>query len=56
METDGYGYHKDGTAQSERDLKKNHILEMYGLKLLRLSTNGSQEKERIISELEKTKQ
>ncbi|SES90208.1 Superfamily I DNA and/or RNA helicase [[Clostridium] aminophilum] len=56
IETDGYGYHKEGTAQSERDLKKNHILEMYGLKLLRLSTNGSQEKERIISELDKTKQ
>lgn len=53
IETDGFYYHKDGTKQAERDKKKNHILESCGLPLLRLNTNGSQEKEKIIAELNK---
>ena len=53
IEVDGYSYHKDGTKQAERDKKKNHILESCGLPLLRLNTNGSQEKEKIIAELNK---
>ncbi|MDD3140310.1 MAG: AAA domain-containing protein [Lachnospiraceae bacterium] len=53
IETDGYYFHKDGTVQAERDKKKNHILESCGLRLLRLNTNGSQEKEKIIEELNK---
>lgn len=53
IETDGFYYHKDGTKQAERDKKKNHILDSCGLPLLRLNTNGSQEKERIIAELNK---
>ena len=36
---------------AERDKKKNHILLSCGLPLLRLRTNGSQEKERIVAEL-----
>ena len=52
VETDGYNYHKEGTVQHERDLKKNHILEVSGLKLVRLNTTGSNEKEKIISALE----
>ncbi|MCR4674846.1 MAG: DUF2726 domain-containing protein [Lachnospiraceae bacterium] len=51
IETDGYKYHKDGTTQHERDLKKNHILELCGLPLVRLKTNGSGEKERILNVL-----
>ena len=51
IEVDGYSYHKDGTKQAERDKKKNHILESCGLPLLRLNTNGSHEKERIIAKL-----
>lgn len=51
IETDGYYYHKEGTKQAERDKKKDHILESCGLPLLRLKTNGSQEKERIIAAL-----
>lgn len=51
IETDGYRYHKEGTIQHERDLKKNHILELCGLPLLRLNTNGSGEKERILNAL-----
>ena len=52
IETDGYIYHKAGTAQHERDLKKDHILETVGLKMIRLSTNGSNEKEKVIKVLD----
>lgn len=48
IETDGYNYHKTGTKQYNRDIKKNHILELYGIPLLRLSTNGSEEKNKIV--------
>lgn len=51
IETDGYMYHKEGTTQYERDKKKDHILELCGLTLIRLSTNGSGEKERILGVL-----
>ncbi len=47
IETDGYSYHNDSTIQHKRDLMKNHILSTYGLPLLRLSTKGSGERERI---------
>ncbi len=51
IETDGYVYHKAGTAQHERDLMKNHILELAGLNLVRLSTTGSNEKEKVLKAL-----
>ena len=51
IETDGYNYHNDETVQHRRDEMKNHILEVYGLPLLRLSTTGSGEKKRIIRAL-----
>ena len=51
IETDGYTYHNDETEQHQRDLMKNHILEVYGLPLIRLRTNESNEKEKIISAL-----
>lgn len=47
IETDGYGFHKPGTAQSIRDDRKNRILAVYGIPLLRLSTVGSGERERV---------
>lgn len=53
VEVDGYKYHKEGTKQSERDKMKNHILELYEIPIIRLSTNGSNEKQRIISKLDK---
>ena len=53
IETDGYSYHNDETEQHQRDMKKNHILELYGLPLLRLRTNESGEKERILDMLSK---
>ena len=47
IEVDGYTYHKEGTKQAERDLLKNSILEKYDIPLLRFSTTGSGEKERL---------
>ena len=51
IEVDGHKYHKKGTKQSERDLLKNHILELCKIPLLRMSTTGSGEKEKIIGNL-----
>lgn len=51
IETDGYTFHNDETEQHQRDLLKNHILEVYGLPLIRLKTNESGEKEKIVSSL-----
>jgi superfamily I DNA and/or RNA helicase len=52
IEVDGYRYHKTGTTQAERDKLKNHILELYGIPLLRFSTNGSGETEIIKNKLD----
>lgn len=51
IETDGYTYHKSGTSQSERDIKKDRILSLYGIPLIRLSTIGSNEKKIIEDKL-----
>lgn len=52
VEVDGYTYHKTGTAQASRDQLKNHILKLYEIPFLRLRTNGSGEKEKIIEILD----
>lgn len=51
IETDGYNYHNEQTQQHQRDVMKNHILELYGLPLLRLSTVGSGERDKVIDSL-----
>ena len=51
IETDGYNFHHEETDQHRRDEMKNHILDVYGLPLLRLSTTGSGEKDKIINTL-----
>lgn len=51
VETDGYAYHKAGERQAERDALKNQILAKYSLPLLRLSTTGSDEKQRVENKL-----
>ena len=51
IETDGYSYHNENTEQHRRDLLKNHILSVYGLPLLRLSTTGSGAYERVVAAL-----
>lgn len=50
IEVDGVSFH-DNELQRERDNKKNHILEILGLPLLRLSTDGHNEETRIIESL-----
>ena len=51
IETDGYSFHNDATEQHRRDKMKDHIFALYSLPLLRLSTKGSGERERIIEQL-----
>ncbi|MEN4761677.1 AAA domain-containing protein [Chryseobacterium sp. C39-AII1] len=51
IEVDGYEYHKLESRQAERDVMKNAILEKYGIPLMRFSTTGSGEKEKLISAL-----
>ena len=51
IETDGYTYHNNETVQHQRDLMKDNILSNYGLALLRLSTKGSGEREKVIDML-----
>ena len=51
IEVDGYAFHNEKTEQYQRDLKKNHILELTGLKLIRLNTTGSNERERVLGAL-----
>ena len=47
IEVDGTQYHKKGSDQGHRDSLKDSVLAAIGLPLLRLSTMGSQEKEKI---------
>lgn len=51
IETDGYEYHKKENVQFKRDCMKNHILELYNIPLVRLSTTGSNEKTIIENKL-----
>jgi len=51
IEVDGYEYHKAGTEQAERDKKKDRILAKYELQLLRFSTTGCGEKQKLIDKL-----
>ena len=51
IEVDGYNFHKHTTVQSKRDEMKNHILNLYNIPLIRLATNGSQEKEVLYRKL-----
>lgn len=47
IEVDGFAYHHRGTKQAERDKLKDSILNKYGIPLLRLSTAGSGEVDKI---------
>ena len=53
IETDGYSFHNEKTEQFQRDRIKDKILELYGLPLLRLSTVGHSEEQKIIDMLNK---
>ena len=49
IETDGYSYHNSNTEQHQRDIIKDNILSKYQLPLLRLSTKGSGEKDKVFN-------
>ena len=51
IEVDGTQYHRFGSNQGKRDIIKDTLLATIGLPLLRLSTSGSQEKEKIATAL-----
>ena len=51
IEVDGYEYHEKNFQQAKRDKMKDNILEKYGLPLLRFSTTGSGEKQKLINKL-----
>ena len=51
VEVDGVSFHKEGSRQAERDRIKNAILDKYEIPYLRLRTDGSNEKEKIIKKL-----
>lgn len=51
IEVDGYAFHNKNEIQLRRDKMKDHILNIYDIKILRLNTTGSNEKNRIIEML-----
>lgn len=51
IEVDGYYYHREGTKQQQNDKLKDRILEKYDIPLIRLSTIGSGEKEKLESKI-----
>lgn len=51
IEVDGVTYHAAGSKQAERDIMKNTILTKYNIPCLRLRTDESNEKQRIIDAL-----
>jgi hypothetical protein len=51
IEVDGTRYHVEGSKQAERDAKKNSIFEKCGIPLLRIRTDGSDERTRIEEKL-----
>ena len=52
IEVDGTAFHAAGSAQAERDQKKNHIFKKCEIPLLRLRTDGSGEREKIMVALQ----
>ena len=53
IEIDGYAFHQTGSVQAGRDEMKDHVLSAYDIPLLRFSTNGSGEKQRLVDQLMK---
>ena len=53
VEVDGVQFHKEGTKQADRDKIKNHVMETAEIPLIRLRTDGSNEKQILKEELEK---
>lgn len=52
VEVDGFAFHENRPEQLRRDALKDSILKKYDIPFLRLATNGSRERERILRALE----
>ena len=52
VEVDGFAFHENRPEQLQRDALKDSILKKYEIPFLRLTTNGSRERERILRALE----
>lgn len=52
IEVDGYTFHKETSSQYQRDLRKDRILKIYEIPLLRFKTNGSEEEKKIRERLD----
>lgn len=48
VEVDGYAFHNQNDTQLRRDRMKDGILSRYNIKIIRLNTTGSNEKDRIL--------
>lgn len=51
IEVDGFAFHENRPEQLKRDALKDSVLKKYEIPLLRLATNGSGERERILQAL-----
>lgn len=49
IEVDGASYHEQGSKQSQRDKMKDEIFQKCGLRLIRFSTKGSEERKILIN-------
>ena len=56
IEVDGFRYHQGDPAQRRRDALKDQVLRAYGVPVLRLPTNGSNEEARIRAALDAVEQ
>ena len=52
VEVDGYAYHRNKEKQRGRDALKDKILQQINLPVLRVATNESGEREKLIKMLE----
>ena len=52
IEVDGFAFHENNPDQQARDALKNEIMLAHQMPLLRLSTTGSREHQRIRQELD----
>lgn len=52
IEVDGHAYHRNNSGQRQRDAMKDNILAQIDLPLLRIATNESGEKQKLMDQLE----
>lgn len=53
IEVDGHAYHRNNSRQRQRDAMKDNILAQIDLPLLRIATNESGEKQKLMDQLER---